>query len=451
VSDDLRALLAAVVADPADDTARLVYADCLEERGNLPRARFIRLQIEAERLHPDSNARARLEEEAEALFAEHWIDWWAEVCAAVGFPIPVRNPKGPLGRLARRVGIVNPSDYPFTPKGLELGLRSGRSYDARLAGWTRAAFRRGFPDGVDVMLPLATPRGNFLTQWPAAAPLAALFVHAPYTEAWIDGPHLAGLKSLTLDDYDPVVLLGALNSPHLARLEDLTLRVPWYGNEFAMFADELARVVVSPRIRQLKRLDIPVWSDRAAEVVAAAANLAGLESLAVELEPPDPDILAVDPYPAGSGRRLAILARSPHLAGLRELRAVGSIDSDGVETAVRNPIWSGLRKLDLDTRAWPADLEVLTGPVDLLELEDLRLSGISYSVAQVAALGRSPLLKRLRHFAVRGGPPLSADEDIADAVDPDRIETFAIGASETPPRVAGLLRKQFGDRFRILT
>ena len=60
--DDLRALLAAIVADPADDTARLVYADCLQEHGNTPRADFIRFQIEAERLHPDSNTRARLEQ-----------------------------------------------------------------------------------------------------------------------------------------------------------------------------------------------------------------------------------------------------------------------------------------------------------------------------------------------------------------------------------------------------
>ena len=71
MSTDLRFLMAAIAADPADDTARLIYADCLEEQGNAPRAEFIRLQIEAERLHPDSNAGARLEEQAQTLFADH--------------------------------------------------------------------------------------------------------------------------------------------------------------------------------------------------------------------------------------------------------------------------------------------------------------------------------------------------------------------------------------------
>ena len=50
MTDDARALLAAIVADPADDTARLAYADCIEENGNSARAEFIRLQIEAERI-----------------------------------------------------------------------------------------------------------------------------------------------------------------------------------------------------------------------------------------------------------------------------------------------------------------------------------------------------------------------------------------------------------------
>src|SRR5215216_2835440 len=79
MTSDLQALLAAVVADPSDDVARLVYADCLEESGNAPRAAFIRLQIEAERHHPYSNARAALDARARALFEQHWVEWWGEV------------------------------------------------------------------------------------------------------------------------------------------------------------------------------------------------------------------------------------------------------------------------------------------------------------------------------------------------------------------------------------
>lgn len=39
------ALLAAILADPADDTVRLVYADWLEENGQTARAEFVRVQI----------------------------------------------------------------------------------------------------------------------------------------------------------------------------------------------------------------------------------------------------------------------------------------------------------------------------------------------------------------------------------------------------------------------
>lgn len=43
------ALLAGVLADPADDTARLVYADWLQEQGEQERAEFVRVQVELAR------------------------------------------------------------------------------------------------------------------------------------------------------------------------------------------------------------------------------------------------------------------------------------------------------------------------------------------------------------------------------------------------------------------
>lgn len=43
---DTAALLHAVLADPAEDTVRLVYADALEEQGEGDRAEFIRVQVE---------------------------------------------------------------------------------------------------------------------------------------------------------------------------------------------------------------------------------------------------------------------------------------------------------------------------------------------------------------------------------------------------------------------
>lgn len=47
---DGEALMAAILAHPHDDNARLVYADWLDERGDSPRAELIRVQIELSRL-----------------------------------------------------------------------------------------------------------------------------------------------------------------------------------------------------------------------------------------------------------------------------------------------------------------------------------------------------------------------------------------------------------------
>jgi hypothetical protein len=55
------------------------------------------------------------------------------------------------------------------------------------------------------------------------------------------------------------------------------------------------------------------------------------------------------------------------------------------------------------------------------------------------------------HFAVRGGPDRSVDFDIAHAIDPDRIEMFAIGVKELQTGVGAKLQDHFGDRFRLLT
>jgi hypothetical protein len=180
-------------------------------------------------------------------------------------------------------------------------------------------------------------------------------------------------------------------------------------------------------------------------------NLSGLESLEVELEPSNLEVMEVNPDFDGPGRRVAILARSPHLSRLRELRVIGPLGVIGFAATLFSPTWAGLRKLDLEAAGpWGHNDHPLETPDDLPDLEELRLRGVSYSVGQMAAFARSPLLKRLRHFAVRGFPALAADVEIADAVDPDRIETFAIGDSETPRRVEAYLRYRFGDRVRLL-
>ena len=398
---------------------------------------------------PDSKKRA------EALLAEHWIDWWGELCAAVGLPRPVPKPHGAFGRLVGRVGIRNPPGHPYGLRGPMYHMQKPFTLwprtDPTVRGLNSVTFSRGFPDSVGVSYLEMNPERHFLQLWHTVAPLADLFVTSPYTEEWIDGPHLAGLRSLTLDDPDPVALLGAIDSPHLARLEALTIREADHNDDVA-YSDEYTRGLTSPRMRQLRSLNIPFWSDRAAELVANNERLAGLVTLELNLfsSAVIAEMLLGSEDLDAAGRRIATLARSPNLSRLRELKIAGVLDPVGANAVFRNPTWTGLRRLDLHMELQPGELDPLTGKDDLPELEELRLSGVSFSVAQVEAFIRSPMLKRLRHFAVRGGPPQSVDIDIAEAVDLNRIETFAIGTRETSLRVIAMLRERFGDRLKLL-
>ncbi len=453
MTDDARALLSAIVADPADDTVRLAYADCIEERGNSTRAEFIRLQIEAERLHPNSNARAALEARAEALFAERWIDWWAEVCEATGLPMPAPKPTGTLGRWGQRVGLVSADGEPYEHSRFAIGPRTGRPYDNRLDGWLKSTFRRGFPDTVSVSMTNVRMPGSsgqsFLARWPAASPLIDLDVGAPYPDLWSDGPHLAGVHRLALSDYALGILAASLGSPHLTRLEELRL----FSNEYAddqgvvpEFADSVAVEVTALWQWHLKHLALQVWTDAAAQAVANAEHFSCLTALEVDILPDSSEDRA------GAGQRLATLARSPQLAGLQELKVVGATDAAGVAAMIRNPTWAGLRKLELDAQFWYENLDPLAGPSNLSRLEELRLTASRFPVGLVGLLGRSPLVKRLRHLALCGVYPWGAHPlNILDMVDPDRIETLALQMSGLPASLIEALRARFGERFRLIT
>jgi len=77
--------LTAILEQPDDDTARLVCADWLEERGD-PRAEFIRVQCTLARLPAGDDRRPQLEARELQLLAEHRKEWtrplrpWVKEC-----------------------------------------------------------------------------------------------------------------------------------------------------------------------------------------------------------------------------------------------------------------------------------------------------------------------------------------------------------------------------------
>lgn len=112
------AFIQAIAADPAGDTSRLVYADWLEEHGNLPAADYLRTELELARLPLDAA-------EAPHLRNRLWQAW-----ATV-------DPKWLMTFTQPRMLRANPTPFPGAWLNFDLGtLREWRgtygtwSYDA---------------------------------------------------------------------------------------------------------------------------------------------------------------------------------------------------------------------------------------------------------------------------------------------------------------------------------
>lgn len=84
MTDDGDALFRALCEQPAEDTARLVYADWLEENGKAERAEFVRLQCEAWNLCPAYPTLAEARTRASVLLKRHGDAWHAELPALPG-------------------------------------------------------------------------------------------------------------------------------------------------------------------------------------------------------------------------------------------------------------------------------------------------------------------------------------------------------------------------------
>jgi len=76
--DDRQAFLNEILANPDDDTPRLIFADWLEEQGD-PRGEFIRIQCEMEEVNHHEPLYYELQDRCHALLAAHGEDWASEL------------------------------------------------------------------------------------------------------------------------------------------------------------------------------------------------------------------------------------------------------------------------------------------------------------------------------------------------------------------------------------
>ncbi|MBY0459274.1 MAG: TIGR02996 domain-containing protein [Gemmataceae bacterium] len=349
--------LRSICADPDDDTARLVFADWLQENGDEPRAEFFRIQVELARLCPDLD-----------------------------------DPE------ARRAAF-DPSAYMQFVKQRTM-LAANRN--AWLAGYPRWAvkslwpsFRRGLPTAVQASANDWAPGGAELRRW------------LPLEEVWLSRPSgsgfgavlaartLAGLKRLVvgpLDDSDLRVLAGSCAIDGLD-----TLRFTAY----AVTSSALHELMRAPALDRLTALRADVDAGRL--VVAAVANSPTLRNLrALRLG------VGLDAEDA------AELLGSPNLANVTDLDLSDNpLGDEAIRVLVRSPVLKCLTVIRLSrTQLTAASGRLLAGWPGLRSVRVLDLQGNELGLAGVQALAESPHLGALRVLAVLDNVPVAHQHTI---------------------------------------
>ncbi len=342
--------LAAVVANPSDDTTRLVFADWLQEQGDEERAVFIRDQIALYRLHPtytDEEVRRstfRLEDQAqyermERLFEANMHKWL--------------------------------DGFRLTPTSLSVSL----------------PFRRGFPYRAQLTPERWVDQGEWLRRW---VPLESVIIEGQGDQfaELMTSPTLFGLSELSLSRVGTAELSELANSPALDSLE--SLHVQGRNRAGTVEVPTLRRLFGSSRLKRLRSL--LVWIDRAGDtlgfVVGGSPHLRNLELL--ELSDGMRDEAARD------------LFESPNVANLISLalpdNPVGDVAIRGL---VRSKYLTRLRTLRLqNARLTTGSGRLLAGWSGLHSLTLLYLDGNELGLEGIRALSESRHIGQLHWLAI---------------------------------------------------
>ena len=449
------AFLRAIAEQPADRTARLVFADFLEETGSAPdavRAAFVRSQVESETVHPNSNRAAELETRAEELFDAHWIDWWADACAVVGLPLPHR-PSGVRGWLTRKlVGGVQRAGRPYKRRWpTTVGVSALDNKPPPFDTLKSVQFRGGFPESLSFD---GTPglAAEFLRKWADVSPLAALDLHGIVARDWraIDGPHLNGVRTISLGQSNSLGLPAVAASPHLSQLEALHLipdrsNLHWPAEQYRAFAG-------SPLAGRITRLSV-VLRDVTEALAFHGAPLSNLTALAIRA----PESLSEqEEFNRATDASLDLLSL-PHLDHVEEL-TLDAITAHALRQ-VDSAVLGRLRKLNLTADARARYESLFNVWVLVPALTDLSLK-ITYGGNDwLKALTGSPFVGRLRHLRLDADllPFIGHNQDnvlammeLLRVLDADRVETLRLGAEACPSSaVRAAFREKFGDRVRF--
>lgn len=328
------ALLAAVAAHPDDDTARLVFADFLDEQGtesDSARAAFVRAQVELARPAARGEAAKRREllALAKRLVKKYGTEWAAPVFDALGTP----NEKH------RRHLDYDDWDRGFLAS---LTFENVAAFRARGPAVARLAplcaiGLRAFNDA-DVIALAAEPLMQGVSRVRLFGDTSKQAFGDEAAAALAASPFLAGARELDLTQnrLTTTGVRALAHSPHLANLKCLRL----YGNDVG--DDTYAMLVASPLAARMAEWEVNgsfAVTDEAARVLAGATHLAHLTKL------------SFDNTRVGDAGAEA-LGTARHLASVRELDFYNSSAGPGAAAAVaRSPVFADLERLSFE-KSW---------------------------------------------------------------------------------------------------
>ncbi len=394
---DEAALLAAIRANPDEDTPRLVYADWLDEQdgqSNTARAEYIRLEIQFARDFPErrwSKAKDEARKRARQLFAKHRNEWFPELYGrknilrggrgypdlARGFPYRLLCESGKLlevGEWLMQLAPITEVEFrSLDDSGLQRLVKSPwvRGFrDLNLSGysnapnWALLADCPYFPELVEIV-----PYGGYLDTAGAARIAAAnpfpklrrftvwMNIDADGLAALFGGTAFTGLHELKLSAHtsgSPIPgvkgvceshALRALKSfdmswhptPNLTAM--LTTSTFWHGlEELDLLRNDLGDKDLTQFLNtpsQLRRLELDdnKITTKGAKFLAEHPALANITTLDLSRN-------------AIGNAGLAALVNSPHARNLQRLEiSTCGIGLPGITALAESPHMANLREL----------------------------------------------------------------------------------------------------------
>ncbi|MBA4063483.1 MAG: hypothetical protein C0501_07175 [Isosphaera sp.] len=409
---DHDALLAAICADPDEDTPRLALADWLDEHDQHARAAFVRDQVELARTPPWEPFAARARHHRPDLASgRHLLHTLPPVD---GFHLQW-HPDEPFRRgLPWRLNVRSPQVWDQVAPALLARAPVGELHlwAATLDDWQRFAASPVVP---------RLRKLHFVNS--PIEPLRVLRDHpdaAGVTDVYFDRASSAGM---------PVVVEELLASPLGRGLQGLHFHVGYESLDDLIDAlnagppmDRLSFSVMGLTTPHLRRLaDGP-----------ALSRVAELD-------------LADEPF-GNDGVRVLAAALPPTLVSLRMAHAGGQ--ADGLEVLTRSENLAGLRRLDLSRNALaPRAARVLATSRVLAGLRSLDLRDCRIGDKGVRHLTRAKFWANLVELDLRGNPMSAAGvRHLLDAAVPADLVALVLSGDQFGGGGRAELRRKFGDR-----